>query len=908
VNVTTGSRIGAYDVLSLLGEGGMGQVYRARDSKLGRDVALKVLPERMAGDPDRLARFHREAQVLASLNHPNIAAIHGFEDSGPVHALVMELVEGPTLADRVAQGAIPLGEALPIGKQIAEALEAAHDQGIIHRDLKPANIKVRLDGTVKVLDFGLAKLAQDGSGLHGAASGNAALSLSPTLTSPAMVTGVGIILGTAAYMSPEQAKGRSVDRRADIWAFGAVLFEMLTGTRPFDGEDVTDLIVAVMSREPDWSTLPKATPRAIRDLLKRCLDRDSTSRLRDVGEARVAIQRAIAHPEDEQPPAAAVASVSPRLRRMAMLGWAIAGAILLAAGSIAAWMSSRPVPDAPSYRATLLPPDKNPWATATPATRFSVSPDGRRIAFLAAGADGINRVWVRQLDSLEAQLLNGTDNAVLVFWSYDSRRIAFAASGKLRIMSADGGPAVTIASMAANNGGTWNRDDVILFPPDPSAGFSRVNAAGGAVVPVTHLEKADNESGHWQPFFLPDGRHFLYHQTGSTSHQNGAVYVASIDGQDKPKLLIDWGTNAQYADGRIVFTRDATLMAQSFDVEYLELRGEPVPIAEQIAVGGTTGRSAAVSVSRAGVLVYQSGSSSLESQLTWFDRNGKEVDRIPVQGDVGDIELSPDDNRIALSILDSAARTRDVWLVDVKRGIRTRFTFDSGDEIVPLWSRDGSQVLFSARESAGSRQSTLYRKPVSGLDQPTKLFSSSDQPVATTLSPDGTSLLMSQSAFGTVASSDIYQLPLTAVQTPVPLLKTRFNETTAAYSPDGRWVAYVSNESGRPEVYVAPASGSAKWQVSQGGGSLPRWRRDGRELFYITLGDRKLMAADVNGTAAGFEVGAVRALFTPGVRASSPRYFYDVASDGRFLFITGDLGDALRPLTLVVNWAAGLKP
>ncbi len=533
-----------------------------------------------------------------------------------------------------------------------------------------------------------------------------------------------------------------------------------------------------------------------------------------------------------------------------------------------------------------------------------MSPDGARIAFLAAGPDAVNRIWVRQLDSLEAQPLNGTDNAVLVFWSYDSRRIAFSAGGKLRVMSATGGPAVTVANMLANNGGTWNRDDVILFPPEPNGGIFRVSASGGTAVPVTRPDKAEDDRGHWQPFFLPDGRHFLFHQTSSRSHANGAVYVASIDSQDQPTLLFDWGSNAQYADGRILFTRDATLMAQSFDVDRLQLQGEAVPIAEQIAVGGSTGRSAAASVSRTGVLVYQSGASNTDSQLTWYDRSGKEVGRIPVQGDLGDLQLSPDASRVALSMLDPVARTRDLWLVDVKRGTRTRFTFDPGDEMAPLWSPDSSQIIFSARTGGGN---VLYRKPLSGLGEPTNLFSSADQPLATSLSPDGSSVLVVQSIFGSVTSSDVYQMPLDGDRTPTPLLRTRFNETVPMYSPDGRWVAYQSNESGRAEVYVAPASGSAKWQVSQGGGSFPRWRRDGKELFFITIGgERKLMAAEVSGSAGGFEVGEVRALFTPAVRISSPRYSYDVAKDGRFLFITGQEGSALRPLTLIVNWAAGL--
>ena len=913
--ITSGTRLGPYEIVSSLGVGGMGEVYRARDSKLGREVALKVLPEAVASDPDRLVRFRREAQVLASLNHPNIAQIYGFEDneagggstaSAVTHALVMELVEGPTLADRIAQGPIALTDALPIAKQIAEALEAAHEQGIIHRDLKPANIKVRPDGTVKVLDFGLAKLAQDGSGLQGPGSVNRALSLSPTLTSPALMTGVGVILGTAAYMAPEQAKGRAVDRRADIWAFGVVLFEMLTGTRAFDGEDVTDVIVAVMSRELTWAALPPATPRAIRDLLKRCLDRDATTRLRDIGEARIAVQRALAHPDDDQATTAVIERSSPHLRRLAVLGWAVAGAVLIGGAAIAWGVRSRPGPDAAPYRATLLPPDKNPWASVTPATRFAVSPDGRRLAFLATGADGVNRIWMRPLDSLEAQPLTGTDNVVLVFWSYDSRRLAFAAGGKLRVMNATGGPAVTIADIAANNGGTWSQDDVILFTPDAAGGIARVNASGGAVVPVTHPDKTANEGGHWQAFFLPDGRHFLFHQTSSKTHQNGAVYVASIDGQEKPKFLIDWGSNAQYASGRILFTRDATLMAQAFDLDRLELRGDAVPIAEQVAVGGSTGRSGAVSVARDGALIYQNGgASNTDSQLTWYDRSGKELSQTAVQGDLADVQLSPDNSRVALSITDPATRTRDIWLVDVKRGFRTRFTFEPADEIMPLWSRDGSQVFFTAR---GAGTNTVYQKAVSGLGDATRLFSSPELPVATSLSADGARLLLTQDVFGIVNGSDIYQLPLAGARTPIALVKTRFNETSGTYSPDGRWVAYQSNESGRAEVYVAPASGTAKWQVSQGGGQLPRWRRDGRELFYITIGgERKLMAAEVSGSAAGFEVGAVRTLFMPRVRFSSPRYFYDVAADGRFVCITGEESSALRPLTLVVNWAGGLK-
>ena len=498
----SGQQIGSYQVLSRLGAGGMGEVYRARDLKLNRDIALKVLPEVFALDRDRRARFNREAHLLASLNHPNIAAIYGLEESNPspgsgqaeVQALVLELVEGPTLADRIAQGPIPVDEALRIAQQIADALEAAHEHGIIHRDLKPANIKLRPDGAVKVLDFGLAKAMDVGSAPN--------VPQPPAITSPSMTTGVGTILGTAGYMAPEQTKGRAADTRCDVWAFGCVLYEMLTGTRAFAGDDVTETIAAIIRGEPDWRTLPVDTPPAIRRLLRRALEKDARQRLRDMGSARLEIQEALTAPAETAAPAV-VAPERPPTRTRTMYPWIAAAIVLGATIALGSVMNrQRPAVDTRSYRSSMLPPDKVAFTAVTPATRFVVSPDGRRLTFLAV-TEGVTRLWVRSLDALTAQRLSGTEGAVVAFWSHDSRSIAFGAGGKLKRIDASGGPALTLADMTGNNGGDWNQDGVIVFPPTGASPLHRIAASGGTPSPVTTLDEADGEGSHWQPFSCP---------------------------------------------------------------------------------------------------------------------------------------------------------------------------------------------------------------------------------------------------------------------------------------------------------------------------------------------------------------------------------------------------------------------
>ena len=616
-NDLIGTQIGVYHVTARIGAGGMGEVYRATDTKLRRDVALKVLPDVFASDPERLARFQREAKTLASLNHPNIGGIYGVEHSGSARALVLELVEGPTLADRIAQGPIPLDEALPIARQIAEALEAAHEHGVIHRDLKPANIKVRPDGAVKVFDFGLAKALD--------ASAPSDLLQAPTITSPAM-TGVGVILGTAAYMSPEQARGKPVDKRADIWAFGCVLYEMLTGRRAFTGETVTEVVAKILERDPDFARLPtNISPRLVH-LLRRCLERDPRRRLRDIGEVRVEMQdgQAAVAPEATT---LSIPVVNQRSRER--LAWAVAAvAVVIAAVIASVPYVRRAETEAPAIRFTVGPPDNGAFE---PGSDFlTVSPDGSRLAFVATGSSGKSQLWIRALDSLAAQPLPGTDGATQPFWSADGRFLAFHADGSLKKIAVSGGPAQTLAgAFSGIAGGTWSHDGVVLFASGPAQGapttIRRVSAAGGTATPVTTLDASRQENAHFWPHFLPDGKHFLYFARSNTRTDNNAIYVRSLDSEERT-LLLTANSNAVYSPpGYLLYHSWGTLMAQPFDAERIQLTGEPVPIAENVSNNPNTGR-AQFWVSESGVLAYRGGgwNSEYPGRLVWVDRSGTE--------------------------------------------------------------------------------------------------------------------------------------------------------------------------------------------------------------------------------------------------------------------------------------------
>jgi eukaryotic-like serine/threonine-protein kinase len=881
-----GTRLGPYEILAPLGAGGMGEVYRAKDTKLDREVAIKILPDAVAQDPERLARFEREAKVLAALNHPNIAQIYGVEE----HALVMELVEGETL-----QGPLPVETALNYARQIAEALEAAHEKGITHRDLKPANIMITPAGVVKVLDFGLAAVSAD------PASGSADRPNSPTLTMRA--TQAGMLMGTAAYMSPEQAAGKPVDKRADIWSFGVVLWEMLTGQRLFDGETISHTLADVLRAPIDFGRLPKETPSAIRDLLRRCLDRDVKTRLRDIGEARVAIQCVGQQPE-------AVAPVSHG--KGAWLWPGIAALLLLGLGTPTILHFREKAPAAPApVKFQISTPEK---ASAT--AHLYLSPDGRQLLFTGMGPDGRERLWVRTLDALEARALPGTEGSgspsLNPFWSADSRWVAFSVDGKVKKIAATGGPPLFVCDTADGDtgGGAWNQNGVMIFGSNRH-GLFRVPSAGGVASALTVLDASRAEVFHRRPVFLPDGLHFLYVRSSNNPESSG-IFVGSLDAkpeeQSRKRLLggqvgVGYAPSSDPGIGYVLFLLDDTLMAQTFDERRLELTGEPVPVAEQVGSNGAT--TGYFSASVTGALAYGSGANN--SRLIWFDRQGKVLGSAADPGPYGELALSPEGTRVAIARREGS--NLDLWLLDLARGASTRFTFDPAQNRNPVWSPDGTQIAFS---SIGKGRNGVYRKAASGAGEEQLLLQSNESKFPQDWSRDGRFLLYElrrSSGVDLWALSNPGAAPSEAK--PAPFLATPFNESHGQFSPNGRWFAYTSNESGRHEVYVRSFPGSSdgdgKWQISNGGGDQPRWRRDGKELLYVSL-DNKLMSAEV-GTGPSFQPGVPKSLFTGPVLG--PGFFagwsWDVAPDGqRFLIETAVEGVNSPVITVVLNWQAGL--
>ena len=903
--IRIGQALGPYIISALIGEGGMGEVYRARDTKLERDVAIKVLPEAFAADGGRLARFQREARTLASLDHPNIAIIHGLEQAGDVHALVMELVPGDDLSQRIVRGAIQIDEALPIAKQIAAALEAAHERGIIHRDLKPANIKVRADGIVKVLDFGLAKVMEP----FGAGSD---VSQPPNLTVPAM-THVGMILGTAAYMSPEQARGRAVDKRTDIWAFGCVLYEILTGRAVFTGDTLSDTITAILDREPHWKALPEHTPSSVRRLLRRCLEKDPKRRLPDIADARLEIDEAETTRSDARD---ADQTVSSRIRTRERVGWIIAAACLTGLVATLAFnragSGDRAPADIPSYSTSIvLPAGVSLWS-GNPPGRFVLSPDGRRLAMVASDSTGRSMLWVRPLDSRVAQALGGTEGATYPFWSPDSRFIAFLAQGKLKKIGVAGGEVVTLCDVtnekntpsdSFGSSGAWNRDDVILFTPKGNSPLFRVSASGGTPTQVTTLETASGDVQHSFPFFLPDGRHFLYFVVGSQASRTvpRGAYVGALDSKAPGKLIEPGASNAKYANGHLLFLRNGALLAQPFDVDRLELGGAPVSLVEHVQTAGTSASevSGAFTVSETGVLAYQT-ESLVRSQLTWFDRKGTQIATLGDPADYVDVALSPDDTRVAVSLMDLQRRTRDLWIFDVARRFGERFTFESGDNFGPNWSRPGGDRIFFSSLRQGSID--LYEKPSRGSGSETLLLKDDLGKFNASASPDGR-FLVYVAGGGVIGQSDIWVLPLSGERKPAPFLESRFRESQGQFSPDGRWVAFMSAKSGAPQVYVTAFPGrDTEQQVSTAGGGWPRWNRNGKELFYLAL-DNTLMVTPVNGQTSRLDIGTGRPLFPIHPRpARLDAYPYDVTADGQRILVNTFVEEVTPPITLIVNW------
>ena len=881
MSLASGSRLGPYEVVSPIGAGGMGEVYRARDTKLGRDVALKVLPDSLAPDPERLARFEREAHLLAALNHPSIAHIHGFEDSTGTAALVMELVDGPTLADRIAQGPMPLEEAVPIAKQIAEALEAAHEQGIIHRDLKPANIKVRPDGAVKVLDFGLAKAFDPPF------SSGAGATMSPTLSIHA--TQAGIILGTAAYMSPEQARGKSVDKRADIWAFGCVLYEMLTGHRAFDGDDISTTLAAVLKTQPEWSALPSATPNSLRRLLSRCLQKDPKARLRDIGEARIAIDDVLSGAEEES---ASTVRRAPWWRRVAIpaatltVGSLVTGAVV--------WNA---------MRSTAARPRVSRFAITLPSTAqlslngvsrdVALTPDGSRLVYVGAND---STLFVRPLDQLEATPLVRSVSIRYPFVSPNGQWVGFFDELMLKKVALTGGPSVLVTRLdSAGRGATWAPDGTIIFAT--LAGLQRVSADGGAPVVLTRPDRALGEANHWWPELLPDGQAVLYTVTATTGGLDAASIAVLDLRSGRQTILLRAGSHAQYApSGHLVYAAAGTLRAVGFDARGLSLVGTPIPVVPQVLT--TTAGAVEAELAREGTLVYVAGDAGSSGRtLVWVDRQGHETPLAAPPRSYAVPRVSPDGTRVA--VMASEQSGVDIWLWDLARPTLTRVTTEAAN-LSPVWALDGRRVVFSSNRAGGQN---LFRLAADGTGGVERLTESPNSQNPSAFSPDGTRLVFTERFPKT--GDDVMVLALDGPHQVLPLVQTPFDERNGIVSPDGRWLAYEANDTGRFEIYIRPFPDTTRghWLASTNGGTQPLWARNGRELFYFAP-DGALMRVAASGGPA-WRAGAPTKLFEGRyvVRTGSlPQRTYDIAADGqRFLMMKAPGSDATNaPPQLIV--------
>ena len=908
----TGDTLAHYRMREKLGAGGMGEVYRATDSKLNRDVAIKVLPDAFAGDRERMVRFQREAQVLASLNHPAIAAIYGLEeDASGRRALVMELVEGEDLSTRLSRGAVPVDEALRLALPIAEALEAAHERGIIHRDLKPANVKLTPDGRVKLLDFGLAK-ALEGSP---AAESMSAAGQSPTMSLAA--TQAGLILGTAAYMSPEQAAGRVADKRADVWSFGVVLFEMLAGRRLFDGETVSHTLADVLRADIDWSQLPAATPAAIVRLLRRCLERDVRRRLRDIGEARIAIEEQLTASHSAS---AAGAAASPTtaggVRRPAWtraLPWAIAAAgIVIAVASVLLRGSGATLPGGPRMHVDVKLTDGQLWTQL--GSSLELSPDGTRIAYILGG-ESRRQLYVRPLDQLEGTLVTegreGASAPYHPFFSPDGQWIGYVTASELRKVPVSGGTPLTLCAITRSRGATWAPDGSIVIAPGPDTGLARVPSAGGELQPLTTLAADRKEATHRWPQALPNGKAVIFTvHTQATGNFDRASIEAVVLATGERKPLVSGGSYARYVpSGHIVYVNKGTIFAVPFDADRLEVTGNPAPVVQNVTTSDSEG-AAQFTFAASGLLAYVRGGPLVPTYpIVWVDRQGRASRLLDEQGAYANPRLSPDGKRLSLTALRDG--NWDIWVYDLEREVSTRLTFDDGDDTEQVWSPDGRELIFSSNRVGAD---SLYRKAADGSGEEVQVVKH-DAPIwANTWSADGRTVGFTAAAPG----FDVGVATLGEEKPPSMILATSFAEANPAFSPDGRWLAYGSNESGQTEVYVRSfPSGGGRWQISDAGGDYPRWSGNGKELFYRS--DDGIMAVSIEVAGDSLRTSRPSPLFTGAFRggsggiaiAGSTFADYDVTADGqRFvLFPLGTSSDEERAgvVTLIAPWFDDLR-
>ena len=890
-----GTRVGPYEVTAHIAAGGMGEVYRAHDASLSRDVALKVLPAQLAADPERLARFRREAQVLASLNHPNIAAIYGLEEdqSKGVLALVLELVEGPTLSECIAHGSLSMGkadwngwqrglsidESIQVARQLADALETAHDKGIIHRDLKPANIKVMPDGMVKVLDFGLAKALSDDSAIERAEDAD---SSSPTIT--AMGTQAGVILGTPTYMSPEQARGARLDRRTDIWAFGAVLFEMLTGTQVFAGQTISDTLAAVLRADVDWPSLPPQTPLGVRKLLRLCLEKDAKRRLPHIGSARLELDDALAATTDET-------EVAPPPTWRRVLPWAVAGIAMVIAG-VGTWNLTRPEPDQRVTRLSVAIPAETSLSPST-TVNVALSDDGSRLAFTTGQGESA-RLYVREMDELEATLVEGSDGARDPFFSSDGQWVAFYAGTLLRKAPLDGGSPITIVDKGAPSAfsGEW-ADDTIFYTQSYASGLFRVSSNGGEPEPLTTPDTAAGELGHWYPQLLPDGDSVLF-TVYAAGLENSRAEILTLSTGER-QIVLEAATFVRYVPtGHLIYpTPSNTLMAAPFDLAALEVTGPATPVLEDLVFGQDA--NSQFSFSDDGAFAYVPASAlSADQMLVWVDRDGTVRPATEERRRYSQPELSPDGQRVAVRIEDERS---DIWVLELERGTLTKVTFTEGIDGSPVWASDGDRLLFTTE--AGGPAFDLFWTASDGSGEAEELYVTQYDKYPRSLSPDDALLAFRESHPDT--SGDIWILPLEEGGELQPFVRTPFNEVEPEFSPDGRWVAYASNESGRFEIFVQAYPGpGGKTLISPDGGSEPRWAKDGRELVYRN--GRQMIAVEIEG-GEELTAGVPTALFEGDFLADEASRDYDVTADGEQFIMVADDPDAAEPhIEVVLNW------
>jgi serine/threonine protein kinase len=889
VTFEPGARLGPYEVVAAIGAGGMGQVYRARDTRLDRSVAVKLLPPDMSGDAVSRVRFEREARVVAALDHPHICGIFDIGEAGGTHFIVMPLLDGQTLAARLEKGGLPLDQLLRIASEIADALDAAHRNGVVHRDLKPANVILTRTGA-KLLDFGLAKLKSP--------VGPISMSAPSRVATEAPGTAQGLILGTVQYMSPEQVEGKDADARSDIWALGAVIYEMATGSRPFHGDSAASVIGSILKDEPKpLAQRQPSTPPLLDRIVSRCLMKDRNERWQSAADLRQALAWVTLDSGSQREAVAPPPGGARRYFPLAAAAAVLIGALAMLPGW---WAHRREGP--PALVQLTIPPPPNTIFSSPPASvvtpQIATSPDGQQVAFVAHVPRGRPGLWVRRLDAADAQMLRGTEDATYPFWSPDSRSIGFFARGKLNIIDVAGGPARTLSdSPLDSRGGTWAQDGTIVFSPMGFAGLFRIPATGGSAVEATKFDPSREENSHRFPSFLPDGRHFLFVTRGA-QQRNWGVSLASPDSPIGRPLIENTEWAAQYvAPGYLLFLRGPTLMAQPFDPDRLATAGEAVAIAHD--VGMTTTGYATFSASQTGVIAY-ARPIGIQGQLRWFDRSGTPGGSVGTVGEYLDFEISPDDRLVAASRVDPQVSTADVWLFDLARNVPTRFTVDAKNDASAAWSPDGATVVFRSNRRGTT---DLYQKRASGTEAEKPMVEAGANLISSDWSADGKWIVFTRTASTT--GFDIYVWPTSGTGKPQLAVHTTGNAMHGRLSPNGRWMAYASDESGELQVYVEPFPGTGeKRQVSPDGGSEPRWRRDGNELFYLATDERLMSIAIPGGNA--LNAGTPQRLFDARVPLTGNPYraTYDVTADGKRFLVNTRIDRAPEPINVVINWPA----